>query len=215
MAQIDITKFAPARAEVDGQQLDVLIPKRPWYDALLAGEGDEPIHRWTLKVRQNLDSPTASADCWSWTGAIDRRGYGVFHLGGQKVLAHFVLWAVEHGSPPAWAYGPNGWERVDLGHVCHDQDASCAGGPSCIHRRCVNSDPGHLQLQLHSTNVRLGLSGAYQRRKTQCPSGHSYAEFGRSYTDPKGRTRRYCSACKSGQRAPEFVGSRKQLAVAA
>ncbi|WP_430376721.1 hypothetical protein [Streptomyces sp. B1-3] len=214
MAQeVDITRFTPSVAEVDGAQRPVLIPERRWYDALISSEGDEPIHRWTQKVTRDPDSPTIETDCWTWTGATDRSGYGRFSLGGQTVSAHAVLWAVEFGSPPALVYGPHGWEGVHLGHRCHDEDPACEGGPSCPHRRCVR--PEHLHAQSHSANVRAGHAGEHHRRKTECPSGHAYAEHGFEYTDPRGTTRRYCSACKSGQRAAEFVGSRKALAVAA
>ncbi|MFE7029474.1 hypothetical protein ACFU9Y_04125 [Streptomyces sp. NPDC057621] len=213
MAQVDIGLYTPSHAEVDGQIQPVLIPERRWYDALLSGEGDEPIHRWTVKVFQDLESETADTDCWTWTAAHTKDGYGVFHLGGQKAQAHHVLWALEFGSPPAFVYGPNGWERVHLGHQCHDRDKTCVGGPTCLHRACVN--PEHLALQSASANVRAGHAGEHERRKTHCPSGHAYAEHGFSYADPSGTTRRYCRPCKSGFRAPQFVGSRKNLAVAA
>ncbi|MFD4523282.1 hypothetical protein ACFWP7_04970 [Streptomyces sp. NPDC058470] len=216
MAQkVDLTRFIPSMARVDGAEQPVLIPVRRWYDALLFGEGDEPIERWNSKVHQDLNSPTASTDCWTWTASVNRDGYGEFSLAGLTVRAHMILWALEHGSPPAYVFGPKGWEKVHLGHRCHDRDETCEGGPQCLHRRCVNPDPGHLQLQSHSANIRAGLAGARQQRKTHCPSDHPYAEHGFVYTDPRGTTRRYCRACQNGLRAAEFVGSRKALEVAA
>ncbi|MET9848897.1 hypothetical protein [Streptomyces ossamyceticus] len=200
-------------AEVDGQVQPVLIPERRWYDALLSGEGDEPIERWNSKVFQDLNSPTASSDCWSWTSALNDDGYGRFSLGGQSARAHHVLWALEHGSPPAYVYSPRGWEVVHLGHLCHDRDETCGGGPQCLHRRCVN--PDHLALQSAAENIRASHSADHLRNRTHCPSGHEYAVDGFTYTDPAGKTRRYCRPCKSGQRAPQFVGSRKALEVAA
>ncbi|MFI1409384.1 hypothetical protein ACH4Y0_05560 [Streptomyces sp. NPDC020707] len=213
MQEIDLTRYTPAEAVVDGRISPVLIPERAWYDALLSGEGDEPIERWNSKVRQDLESETASEDCWTWIAARTVDGYGSFSLGGQTVRAHAVLWALEFGSPPAYVYGPHGWERVHLGHLCHDRDETCQGGPSCLHRRCVS--PDHLALQSATENARAGHGGAHQRRKTHCPSNHAYAEFGFSYTDPGGTTRRYCRACQHGLRAPQFVGSRRGLEVAA
>ncbi|WP_327131989.1 HNH endonuclease [Streptomyces sp. NBC_01343] len=213
MAQVEIGLYTPSLAEVDGVQQPVLIPQRRWYDALLSGAGDEPIARWNSKVFQDLDSETASTDCWSWTSTLSEDGYGRFSLGGQSAQAHHVLWALEHGSPPAYVYGPNGWERVHLGHLCHDRDEACGGGPQCFHRRCVN--PEHLALQSQSENFRAGHAGEHERRKTHCPSGHEYTVDGFTYTDPAGKTRRYCRPCKSGLRAPQFVGSRRGLEVAA
>ncbi|WP_328683171.1 hypothetical protein [Streptomyces sp. NBC_00343] len=214
MAQeIDITRYTPSVAEVDGAQRPVLIPERRWYDALLSTEADAAIDRWNEKVFQDLNSPTASADCWTWTAALSADGYGEFSLGGQKARAHHILWSLEHGSPPQFVFGPKGWEQVHVGHLCHDQDETCEGGPQCRHRQCVN--PDHLALQSHSANIRAGHAGEHHRRKTECPSGHAYVEHGFVYTDPRGTTRRYCRACQSGQRAAEFVGSRKLLGVAA
>lgn len=213
MALINLSNYTPARMTVDGRLADVLVPRARWYDALLAGEGDEPIHRWTIKVRQDLDSPSIASDCWQWAAATDAHGYGRFSLGGEAVRAHAILWAVEFGCPPSFVHGQQGWETVDLGHLCHDRDASCAGGPSCPHRRCVNVE--HLALMSHSANVRAGRAGEHLRRRTECPSGHDYETSGYPYTDPSGVTRRYCRSCQSGGRAPEFVGLRKTMAVSA
>lgn len=213
MAQVEIDLYMPSYAEVDGEIQPVLVPERRWYDALLSGEGDDPIERWNSKVHQDLNSETVSTDCWTWTAALSHDGYGDFSLSGQKARAHHILWSLEHGSPPAFVYGSRGWERVHLGHLCHDRDETCEGGPSCLHRRCVN--PEHLALQSQSENLRAGHAGGHERRKTHCPSGHSYAEDGFTYTDPRGKSRRYCRPCKSGQRSAQFVGSRKAMEAAA
>lgn len=215
MAVIDLARYIPSRALVDGRLADVLTPERAWYDQLVAADSDELLNRWNVKVHQDLNSPTTAEDCWTWTAGTNPGGYGTFKVNGGSVLAHHVLWAVEHGSPPHYVHGLHGWERVDVSHVCHDRDASCAGGLTCKHRRCVN--PEHLSLMSHSANVRSGRGGEHLRSRTECPSGHSYAEHGFPYTDPAGVTRRYCRACKSGGRAVEFIGARKaapELAVA-
>jgi hypothetical protein len=39
--------------------------------------------RFWAKVSKN-------GDCWNWTGAINNKGYGQFHLNGKTVLAHRV-----------------------------------------------------------------------------------------------------------------------------
>jgi hypothetical protein len=216
VAVIDLARHTPSRAVVDGRLMDVLVPPRPWHDALVASQGDELLDRWNPRVYQDLGSDTVERDCWVWTGGISSSGYGAFRVGGQQVAAHKIVWAIENGAPPAFAFGQRGWERVHLGHKCHDADPSCTGGTSDPHRLCCN--PGHLGLQLHSTNVRAGRSGEHLRRRVSCPSGHDYSVYGFRYTDPSGVTRRYCAACKSGGRAPEFVGTRKaatELAVAA
>jgi hypothetical protein len=216
MKLIDITRYTPSRALVDGRLADVLVPERPWYDTLVAADSDELLHRWNTKVHQDLNSPTTAEDCWTWTAGTAWNGYGTFSIGGRTVRAHHVLWAIEHGSPPAFVHGLHDWERVDVSHLCHDRDTACEGGPTCRHRRCVN--PAHLTLLSHGANVRAGRSGEHLRRRVSCPSRHSYAEHGYVYTSPAGVSRRYCRACQTGDRAVEFVGIRKaalDLAVAA
>jgi len=40
-------------------------------------------------------------DCWPWTGARDRDGYGVFKLRMVQHRAHRIVCAEVHGAPPA------------------------------------------------------------------------------------------------------------------
>ena len=104
-------------------------------------------------------TPAGANDCWPWTGCISR-GYGqigrVRSEYGSK-LAHRVVYELLVGPIP------NG---LHLDHLCHTNDPICRGGPTCLHRRCVN--PNHLEPVEPPENGRR-VSPA---RRDFCPAGH-------------------------------------------
>lgn len=109
----------------------------------------------------------ADNGCHHWTGIISPFGYGKFGMGGAKnvpLQAH--RWSYEHWNGPI----PKGW-IVD--HQCHNRDASCKGGPTCMHRRCVN--PAHLGLTETVAENVDNSPNALQHR-THCINGHEYTE---------------------------------------
>ena len=80
-----------------------------------------------------------SGDCWLWTGATTSGGYGNFGytdpLGKRRYNSpHRLLWIELYGPIPS---------GLEVDHKCHDP-ASCSGGATCPHRRCVK--PAHLIL---------------------------------------------------------------------
>jgi hypothetical protein len=84
----------------------------------------------------------APSGCLLWVAEgrahINGQAYGFWWeqtpRGWRPVYAH--RWAYIH-----W----KGWipRGHTLDHRCHSEDESCPGGPSCLHRRCV--DPEHLE----------------------------------------------------------------------
>jgi hypothetical protein len=46
--------------------------------------------------------PEPNSGCWLWEGPISDRGYGYIYKGGERFLAHRVLWEQHHGqkAPP-------------------------------------------------------------------------------------------------------------------
>jgi hypothetical protein len=110
-----------------------------------------------------------TVDCWLWKAAIrsdgKSAGYGVFRATDRTVKAHKWLWELLNGKVPS------GYE---LDHTCHS-DSTCVGGPTCLHRRCVN--PDHLELVTHGENARRSAPGAriWRTAITHCPQGHEYS----------------------------------------
>lgn len=119
--------------------------------------------------------------CWLWTGAR-RGGRGAFNAPPTGTEPRRVVpahrWAYEHLVGPV----PG---RLELDHLCHALALDwCPGGPTCLHRRCVN--PDHLLLV-----ARLPAPRAMVARRAgpgRCAAGHRYDRV-----DAHGRRR--CGTC--------------------
>lgn len=146
----------------------------PMIVAYIQGDNDARFRSYVHEV---------DSGCWHWTGYISPGGYGKFGKGGADggpCLAH--RWSYERWNGPI----PKGW-TVD--HECHNADATCKGGPTCLHRRCVN--PAHLGLQ-PTVAENLANSPNSNHRRTHCPQGHPYDEAN-TYVSKKGY--RCCRKC--------------------
>ncbi len=114
--------------------------------------------------------------CWPWIGVGFSKGYGRFENQG----AHRMAYELAVGPIP---------EGLEIDHVCHSQDLTCAGGDTCPHRRCVN--PAHLEAVTHRQNVLRGRGLAARNFLIEaCPRGHAYDEHGIVI-----RGCRYCGIC--------------------
>jgi hypothetical protein len=115
-------------------------------------------------------------DCWIWTAARDRRGYGrVWWEDGTK-FAHRVVYTLLVGDP-----GP------ELDHLCRN--------PACV-------NPAHLEPVTHAVNVSRGtapsvLSAKYAVSRT-CPQGHplSGENLYLHYSAKWQRLNRQCRRCR-------------------
>ena len=147
-----------------------------------------------LTDRLALHSVRSDQGCLLWTGAVTRDGYGTMRvLDGQArraMPAHVVAFEVAHGPVPP---------GLDVGHLCHDADRSCPGGP-CLHRRCIDLE--HIAAQTRSENNRGGRLGDAIRARaaliTECVNGHPYDEWN-TYARPD-RIGRGCRTCRRDAR---------------
>jgi len=130
-----------------------------------------------------------ASGCWLWTATLNNKGYGMIGVGGQMRLAHRAAYELLVGPIP---------EGLDLDHLCHNADESCAGGTPCGHRRCIN--PAHLEPATRSVNARRGRAYSPEvmarRAPTHCPHGHAYDE---ANTLVSRQGWRRCRTCKLDQ----------------
>ena len=136
------------------------------------------------RFARNVDYDLEGDGCWTWTGGLDSQGYGMACIHGESVRAHRVALRLVDDLPPG--------AGLVADHVCHNRDLSCAGGPSCPHRRCVR--PDHLALVTRDVNGRTGRGGAAQAARTQCPAGHAYDG---SNLRINSRGHRVCRVCEA------------------
>lgn len=115
---------------------------------------EDPSRFWA-KVSRGDDET-----CWPWLGRVHRYGYGHYDFGYHAYKAHRVAYELAVGPIP---------DGLTLDHVCHSVSTDCAGGNSCLHRRCVN--PAHLEpVTQAENNARKPVVPA-----THCRKGHEYA----------------------------------------
>lgn len=148
------------------------------HETVVYAERDTVAERFWSKVE------VVPGSCWTWTAARNKaNGYGWFSFRGAPTVAHRVAWTLVHGEIP---------EGMEIGHRCHDEDLSCAGGPSCPHRACVN--PGHLEPMTHRANCRNGERG---RSKNACRRGHALSAGNTMVTT---RGTQECRTCRRERR---------------
>lgn len=133
-----------------------------------AAHGD-PLWTPPTDAERFWTSVDTSGDCWLWTGAIARTGYGVFGIGGRTVLAHRYAFEDHVALIP---------ENLEIDHLCRV-------------RHCVN--PQHLEPVTSAENARRGLNGVLHVRIEQCVNGHDYTPAN-TYLAPDGA--RDCRACR-------------------
>lgn len=102
---------------------------------------------------------------------VDRNGYPHVTISRRDHLAHRVAYERHHGVQLP-KRGEPGHRQVD--HECHNRSKSCPGGPTCLHRRCVN--PEHLTLATAKENSEASdrTPAHRNRRKTHCSNGHEF-----------------------------------------
>ncbi len=133
--------------------------------------GDDTARFWSKVDKRGPD------DCWLWTGTILKdSGYAVLTVAGKVRSAHRFAYELLVGPIP---------DGLTIDHTCHSRNlASCAGGPTCAHRRCVN--PAHLEPVTAVENSQRAV-------RDHCKHGHPFDEAN-TYWAPK-TGKRVCRAC--------------------
>lgn len=113
------------------------------------------------------------AGCWSWTGGVNSRGYGVVWVTSRAFLSHRVAYELLVGPIP---------DQLEIDHLCQV-------------KRCCN--PAHLEPVTHLVN----MSRTAQARKTHCTHGHPLSGTN-LLIKPRanGRVIRNCRTCRDSQR---------------
>jgi len=136
------------------------------------------------RCRIFTNAVAAEAGCIMWTASTNKDGYGKLNISQTTHAAHRLAYELMVGPIPL---------GLHLDHLCHTRDASCPGGATCQHRRCVN--PYHLEPVTDRTNILRGRSRAATNAvKTHCPRGHLYDESN-TRVDKNGK--RHCRACRA------------------
>lgn len=128
-------------------------------------EGAYEVRFWEKVDRKS------SEECWVWTGAKSRAGYG-------NAVSGLKRWAPAHRLSYELLIGPIP-EGLHIDHLCRN-------------RACVN--PAHLEPVTNKENILRGngWSGLHAR-VTHCPKGHPYDE---ANTRHRASGRRGCKACQ-------------------
>jgi hypothetical protein len=125
--------------------------------------------RFTAKVKGHEQN-----ECWIWTGAKVKRGYGLISVNGKPKRAMRVAYELYQGPIP---------KDLVLDHFLYP--GTCVG-PSCC-------NPQHLMPTTRSANAARNSWA----RKTHCPAGHEYTpENTVLETSRCGRKSRRCRKCK-------------------
>lgn len=138
-----------------------------------------PVHRdWAdgLGARLLGRVEFSESGCWSWTGAIDKKGYGRIRINKCVLKAHRVAYEEWEGPIPP---------GLTLDHLCRNH-------------ACIN--PHHLEPVTNQENVLRGDGPcARNARATHCPQGHPY-DAENTYVWPA-TGYRACRVCKRAHRS--------------
>jgi hypothetical protein len=120
-----------------------------------------------------------SGECWLWTGCLTPEGYGRATFRSVSILTHRLAYLLAFGELPSAGLG--------LDHDCHNRDLTCMGGPTCLHRRCVN--PAHLVPRTHAENMRA----SHVVMRSHCIHDHEFTPEN-TRMDPRTGVR-HCKTC--------------------
>lgn len=126
--------------------------------------------------------------CWSWTGLMHPKGYGVLRIDGKQARAHRYVYERCNGPIPT---------GYTIDHTCHDP-SQCTGGNDCPHRRCCN--PRHLKAVPPGHNNTKDRCISRNGEKTHCKRGHAFTPDNTKITTAGSRACRRCMAMLEHER---------------
>lgn len=141
---------------------------------------DAAIEAFRQNVQPGPVAHRGHGPCLLWTGPLTRAGYGLVPYGGARLAAHRLAFRLAWGHPQA----------ATIDHLCHSASTACRGGPTDLHRRCL--EPEHLEA------VALGENGRRSNARDvwpQCRRGHPWLRDQAVYD---GCGRRVCIDCEAG-----------------
>jgi hypothetical protein len=120
------------------------------------GSTDSPLRPWQDRFWEKVDR---SGQCWVWTSATDRAGYGL--LGGRAPMrqAHRLSYLLAYGDPGDY-------------HVCHTCD-----NPPCVRPEHLFLGDDAANLGDMATKGRSAWGGSNSRAKLTAPQVHQIREL--------------------------------------
>jgi len=128
--------------------------------------------------------------CKPWPLSKQSQGYGAIWSDGRVRLAHVVAYEEAHGPVP---------QGYEVDHLCHNEDDTCLGGPTCPHRACTEKT--HLEAVSHRVNTLRGRSKLVLRTfDLACGNGHPWTPESTYWRKNGTKTCRLCTADRGRKR---------------
>jgi hypothetical protein len=113
-----------------------------------------------------------NGECWEWTAARDKTGYGRIKINKKLYLSHRAAYEAFSGEIP---------EGLQIDHLCRN-------------RWCCN--PQHLEAVTRRENILRGVGEtAINSRKTHCPEGHPFTQDNLVLSELRRKGGRMCLTC--------------------